>query len=103
MNQIAIEEEWMRLEEEEESNVNPRKKLRLTKEQSRLLEESFRKNHTLNPVCYSPKSFFLCHARSILTMFIRDAIFIQYTEAERVFGNAAETPTKTSGGVVSKP
>ncbi|KAI5387093.1 homeobox-leucine zipper protein HOX3 [Lathyrus oleraceus] len=49
MNQVAIEEEWMRLEEEEESNVNPRKKLRLTKEQSRLLEESFRKNHTLNP------------------------------------------------------
>ncbi|KAI8538921.1 hypothetical protein RHMOL_Rhmol09G0140700 [Rhododendron molle] len=27
----------------------PRKKLRLTKEQSRLLEESFRHNHTLNP------------------------------------------------------
>ncbi|KAH6802183.1 homeobox-leucine zipper protein 17 [Perilla frutescens var. frutescens] len=27
----------------------PRKKLRLTKEQSRLLEESFRQNHTLNP------------------------------------------------------
>ncbi|CAK8577421.1 unnamed protein product [Lathyrus sativus] len=49
MNQVAIEEEWMRIEEEEESNVNPRKKLRLTKEQSRLLEESFRKNHTLNP------------------------------------------------------
>ncbi|KAJ0252809.1 Homeobox-leucine zipper protein ATHB-17 [Hirschfeldia incana] len=27
----------------------PRKKLRLTKEQSRLLEDSFRHNHTLNP------------------------------------------------------
>ncbi|CAM8951418.1 unnamed protein product [Rhodiola kirilowii] len=27
----------------------PRKKLRLSKEQSRLLEESFRQNHTLNP------------------------------------------------------
>ncbi|MCL7051986.1 hypothetical protein MKW94_026653 [Papaver nudicaule] len=27
----------------------PRKKLRLSKEQSRLLEESFRENHTLNP------------------------------------------------------
>ncbi|GFP90830.1 homeobox-leucine zipper protein athb-17 [Phtheirospermum japonicum] len=27
----------------------PRKKLRLTKEQSRLLEESFLQNHTLNP------------------------------------------------------
>ncbi|RID60323.1 hypothetical protein BRARA_F03487 [Brassica rapa] len=27
----------------------PRKKLRLTREQSRLLEDSFRQNHTLNP------------------------------------------------------
>lgn len=30
------------------------KKLRLSKEQSRLLEESFRQNHTLNPVCRFP-------------------------------------------------
>lgn len=29
------------------------KKLRLSKEQSRLLEESFRQNHTLNPVSFS--------------------------------------------------
>ncbi|XP_055809561.1 homeobox-leucine zipper protein HOX3 [Solanum dulcamara] len=43
-------------EEEESSNINinisgaaPRKKLRLTKQQSFLLEESFRQNHTLNP------------------------------------------------------
>ncbi|KAL5055735.1 hypothetical protein RYX36_036417 [Vicia faba] len=49
MNQVAIEEEWVKSEEEEENSVNPRKKLRLNKEQSRLLEESFRKNHTLNP------------------------------------------------------
>lgn len=52
VNRVTIEEEWMALEEEEESSVNgdtPRKKLRLTKEQSHLLEESFRKNHTLNP------------------------------------------------------
>lgn len=45
------EEEWA--EEEEESYINdckPRKKLRLSKDQSRLLEESFRLNHTLNPV-----------------------------------------------------
>ncbi|KAE8654765.1 Homeobox-leucine zipper protein HOX3 [Hibiscus syriacus] len=43
------------MEDEEEScNANggaaaPRKKLRLTKEQSALLEESFRQDHTLNP------------------------------------------------------
>ncbi|XP_019257901.1 PREDICTED: homeobox-leucine zipper protein HOX3-like [Nicotiana attenuata] len=51
-----INEEEISIEEEEEScNINgvndgrPRKKLRLTKEQSFLLEESFRQNHTLNP------------------------------------------------------
>ncbi|KAL6192689.1 PREDICTED: homeobox-leucine zipper protein HOX3 [Fragaria vesca subsp. vesca] len=41
------------LEDEEDSSNGsggpPRKKLRLTKEQSRLLEESFRQHHTLNP------------------------------------------------------
>ncbi|KAL4195736.1 hypothetical protein AMTRI_Chr04g242540 [Amborella trichopoda] len=39
-------------EEDEESGGGggpPRKKLRLTKEQARLLEESFKENHTLNP------------------------------------------------------
>jgi hypothetical protein len=54
MNRVAIEEEWMEVEDEEENSVIgdtlPRKKLRLTKEQSRLLEERFRTNHTLNPV-----------------------------------------------------
>ncbi|KAK4261708.1 hypothetical protein QN277_004667 [Acacia crassicarpa] len=53
INQIpSTEEEWITMEEEEESSNGggpPRKKLRLTKEQSRLLEDSFRQNHTLNP------------------------------------------------------
>lgn len=41
------------LEDEEEEGGTPRpKKLRLSKEQSRLLEESFRQNHTLNPVSF---------------------------------------------------
>ncbi|EXB89390.1 Homeobox-leucine zipper protein HOX3 [Morus notabilis] len=53
------QEEWMMItanmdDEDEMSTTNigsgpPRKKLRLTKEQSRLLEESFRQHHTLNP------------------------------------------------------
>ncbi|KAI5677135.1 hypothetical protein M9H77_08085 [Catharanthus roseus] len=46
-------EECMEYEEDESPTGSgggpPRKKLRLTKEQSRLLEESFRQNHTLNP------------------------------------------------------
>ncbi|OVA01767.1 Homeobox domain [Macleaya cordata] len=58
INQVPplMEEEYpatsrLVIEDEEESGDGgpPRKKLRLTKEQSRLLEESFRENHTLNP------------------------------------------------------
>ncbi|XP_022776390.1 homeobox-leucine zipper protein HOX3-like [Durio zibethinus] len=56
INQVpsgGAEDEWITasMEDEEESynGAPPRKKLRLTKEQSRLLEESFRQNHTLNP------------------------------------------------------
>ncbi|XVE74706.1 hypothetical protein DITRI_Ditri12bG0038900 [Diplodiscus trichospermus] len=56
INQVpsgGAEDEWITasMEDEEEScnGGPPRKKLRLTKEQSRLLEESFRQNHTLNP------------------------------------------------------
>jgi homeobox-leucine zipper protein len=36
----------------DDGSAPPRKKLRLTREQSRLLEDSFRQNHTLNPVIY---------------------------------------------------
>ncbi|XWS63916.1 hypothetical protein CRYUN_Cryun06bG0142600 [Craigia yunnanensis] len=55
INQVpseVAEDEWITasMEDEDEScNGAPRKKLRLTKEQSRLLEESFRQNHNLNP------------------------------------------------------
>ncbi|PKI44238.1 homeobox-leucine zipper protein HOX3 [Punica granatum] len=60
INQVPSDadgEEWMMMnacteDEDESSSINgggpPRKKLRLSKEQSRLLEESFRRNHTLN-------------------------------------------------------
>ncbi|GAB4840402.1 Homeobox-leucine zipper protein hox3 [Ancistrocladus abbreviatus] len=63
INQVP-EEDWITMNgsaEEEEENSNgggggeggssgpPRKKLRLSKEQSRMLEDSFRLNHTLNP------------------------------------------------------
>ncbi|KAL7110704.1 hypothetical protein ACP275_05G042200 [Erythranthe tilingii] len=52
VNLVPSSEEEEEEEEEESPNKGPgpRKKLRLTKEQSRLLEESFRQqNHTLNP------------------------------------------------------
>lgn len=51
----TVDHECMEEGDEEDESPNrgpaPRKKLRLTREQSRLLEESFRQNHTLNPVC----------------------------------------------------
>lgn len=44
-------------DEDDNSGVgNTRKKLRLSKDQSVFLEESFKEHHTLNPVC-----FFLSH------------------------------------------
>ncbi|CAK9154762.1 unnamed protein product [Ilex paraguariensis] len=51
INQVpsGAEEECMDEEDESPNGGPPRKKLRLTKEQSRLLEESFRQNHALNP------------------------------------------------------
>ncbi|KAJ9135791.1 hypothetical protein P3X46_032927 [Hevea brasiliensis] len=55
INQVPsrAEEEWITagMDDEEESTngAPPRKKLRLSKEQSRLLEENFRQHHTLNP------------------------------------------------------
>lgn len=42
-----------RASDEDEDGVNARKKLRLTKEQSALLEESFKQHSTLNPVILS--------------------------------------------------
>ncbi|KAL8463616.1 hypothetical protein ACS0TY_033543 [Phlomoides rotata] len=45
----GTEEECMEEEDEEETSNARRKKLRLTKEQSRFLEQSFLQNQTLNP------------------------------------------------------
>lgn len=49
---------------DEEDGEGSRKKLRLTKDQSAVLEESFKEHNTLNPVRTSarshPKSFLLC-------------------------------------------
>ncbi|CAK9174918.1 unnamed protein product [Ilex paraguariensis] len=51
INQVpsGAEEESMEEEDDSPNGGPPRKKLRLTKEQSRLLEESFKQNLSLNP------------------------------------------------------
>lgn len=53
--EVEIERLSSRVSDEDEDGSNGRKKLRLTKEQSALLEESFKQHSTLNPVI-SPSS-----------------------------------------------
>lgn len=55
MNRLPSSEDGAEVDGDDEEfshdgSAPPRKKLRLTREQSRLLEDSFRQNHTLNPV-----------------------------------------------------
>ncbi|XP_039031620.1 homeobox-leucine zipper protein HAT22-like [Hibiscus syriacus] len=47
--EVDVEKNSSRVSEEDEDGVNARKKLRLTKQQSALLEESFKQHSTLNP------------------------------------------------------
>ncbi|MFQ6636659.1 hypothetical protein Gotur_013992 [Gossypium turneri] len=47
--ELEVEKNSSRVSDEDEDAVNARKKLRLTKEQSALLEESFKQHSTLNP------------------------------------------------------
>ncbi|XP_010502117.1 PREDICTED: homeobox-leucine zipper protein ATHB-17-like isoform X2 [Camelina sativa] len=49
MNRLPSSEDGDDEEFSHDGSAPPRKKLRLTREQSRLLEDSFRQNHTLNP------------------------------------------------------
>lgn len=52
--EVEVEEKVSsRVSDEDEDGTNARKKLRLTKEQSALLEESFKQHSTLNPVNFS--------------------------------------------------
>lgn len=47
--EVEVEKLSSRVSDEDEDGANARKKLRLTKEQSALLEESFKQHSTLNP------------------------------------------------------
>ncbi|KAL4361931.1 hypothetical protein GQ457_04G034950 [Hibiscus cannabinus] len=47
--EVEVEKNSCRVSDEDEDGVSARKKLRLTKEQSALLEESFKQHSTLNP------------------------------------------------------
>ncbi|KAE8704092.1 Homeobox-leucine zipper protein HOX19 [Hibiscus syriacus] len=47
--EVVVENNSCRVSDEDEDGVNARKKLRLTKEQSAVLEEGFKQHSTLNP------------------------------------------------------
>ncbi|GFY86677.1 homeobox-leucine zipper protein family [Actinidia rufa] len=47
--EVEIERVWSRVSDEDDDGANARKKLRLNKVQSALLEESFKQHSTLNP------------------------------------------------------
>lgn len=54
--EVDLERVSSRISDEDEDGSNTRKKLRLSREQSALLEESFKQNSTLNPVTLSLSS-----------------------------------------------
>lgn len=56
---VEEEKTSSRISDEDEDGSIARKKLRLTKEQSALLEESFKLHSTLNPVCNLSNSSFI--------------------------------------------
>ena len=64
--EVEVEKVSSRVSDEDEEG-SPRKKLRLTKEQSAILEDSFKAHATLNPVCplslslFFVASMFLCY------------------------------------------
>lgn len=60
------------ISDEDEDGPNARKKLRLTKEQSALLEESFKQHSTLNPVIHLSPSLYLPRSPSIFICFYKN-------------------------------
>lgn len=51
VEKISLSRDFVDVDE----NGNPKKKLRLTKEQSAVLEDSFKEHYTISPVCYISK------------------------------------------------
>ena len=102
INQVpsgAAEEEWISagMEDEEESTdgAPPRKKLRLSKEQSRLLEESFRHHHSLNPVTKPPPFSLSIYCKTIIfcdlfKINLWSLTIFMYAETERSISFAVE-------------
>lgn len=103
--EVEIERLSSRVSDEDEDGSNGRKKLRLTKEQSALLEESFKQHSTLNPVI-SPSLFL--NRFLLLWVFVYElykglklmAVFLIEAEAKASFSKAIKSTTSTSWSMV---
>jgi hypothetical protein len=90
---------------DDEENGSTRKKLRLSKEQSAFLEESFKEHSTLNPVSPTFKDlknqflFLFC----LLQICSLNLFFIpQCAEAKACFGKTVKPSSSAGGSVVSE-
>lgn len=78
--EVDIERVSSRVSDEDDDGSNARKKLRLTKAQSALLEESFKMHSTLNPVITFSSHLFL--SLNYLFFFLSLNYFILFLESE---------------------
>lgn len=94
--EVEAERVSSRISDEDEDGLNARKKLRLTKEQSALLEESFKQHSTLNPVT---SLFYLLFIWKVILPFVLRVgtyiIIFGLTEAKAGFSPAVKSTAST--------
>ena len=89
---------------DDDDGGSARKKLRLSKEQSAFLEESFKEHATLNPVSNrSRRNHQVLVPRPISILTFVGACVPWQAEAEAGAGEAAQPPAAPGGGVVPEP
>jgi len=89
---------------DDDDGGSARKKLRLSKEQSAFLEESFKEHATLNPVSNrSRRNHQVLVPRPISILTFVGAFRPWCAEAEAGAGEAAQPPAAPGGGVVPEP
>ena len=90
--EIEVEKVSSRISDEDEDGPNARKKLRLTKEQSALLEESFKQHSTLNPVIFFfSLSLYIYINICIYTYILTEYILCVLTEAKASFSQTVKS------------
>ncbi|RWV88705.1 hypothetical protein GW17_00049184 [Ensete ventricosum] len=88
---------------DEEENSSGRKKLRLTREQSALLEDRFKEHTTLNPVSFFTNPAWKsdsCFCQSLRFFFFFFLLLLLPSETKASVGQGFETAAPASGSVV---